>query len=203
MPPQFQLEDLISTIDRSALSEPPVELAQFARYETRRQPECERRRYRRYSLITNVVAVPLDENLCAAGQPFVALSSGMSVGGIRLIHTDPSPSECLFLEIEGQQIQFVLSVLRNRPIGHCYEIAGQFVEADFAKEKRSLSPLASAACNTIADADFTALQDGFPLAGDELVHWAGVVAAAQVLQTELRRRSLPIIRQSAARGAGR
>ena len=78
----------------------PADLWQYARKETFQQEfGRERRRDRRYSLITNVVVAPVDGKCRQAGEPFVALSSGMSVSGIRLIHTCPAPSELLFLEI--------------------------------------------------------------------------------------------------------
>ena len=59
--------------------------------------------FRRYSLITNVVVLPLDDELRPIGEPFVALSSGMSVDGIRLIYTDPPPTDHLFIEIEDNR----------------------------------------------------------------------------------------------------
>ncbi|HEV8003554.1 MAG TPA: hypothetical protein VGP63_27065 [Planctomycetaceae bacterium] len=157
MPAHTQLQDLVDSIKRDDLSEPPVELHQFATEETFRQKVGhERRRFRRYSLITNVIAVPLDGELCPVGPPFVALSSGMSVDGMRLIHTQAAPSDRLFIEIDGQPVRFVLSVLRSRPIGFCFEIAGRLTSAAVTFEHCAPTR-------------------------DDLLHWAGVTAAVQLL----------------------
>jgi hypothetical protein len=167
MPAQSQLQGLVDSIDRDRLADPPVELLQFAKEETfQQQGGQERRRFRRYSLITNVIVVPLDEDHCPVGAPFVALSSGMSVDGLRLIHTQPAPSKHLFIEIDGQPVQFVLSVLRNRAIGSCFEIAGRLTK-----------PAALRLGGEIA----SGAPDRSLPTQDDLLHWAGVTAAVQLL----------------------
>ena len=106
----------VSQANRRPLPAPPAQLWPHARKETHRtEAGRERRRDRRYSLITSVLAVPVDRKHRPIGTPFVALSSGMSVTGIRLIHTSVAPSKFLLLEFEGQPARFVLSVLRSRP----------------------------------------------------------------------------------------
>jgi hypothetical protein len=158
MPVQSHLQSLIESIHQRALSEPPAELQEFAKEETLYQPAGqERRRHRRFSLITNVIVVPIDERFRPIDDPFVSLSSGMSVDGIRLIHTEPSPSDCLFIEIESQPVRFVLSVVRNRPLGSCFEIAGRLMSV------RELSPQIA------------------PPSVEEMLHWAGVTAAVPLL----------------------
>ena len=176
--------ELSDSIDRDALVAPPAELAQFAREERLGQQSGEeRRRSRRFSLITNVIGLPLDEGLRPIGQPFVGLSSGISVGGIRLIHTDLLPSDYLFIEIDGQPVRFVVSVLRNRPIGSCVEIAGRFLDETFIKTSKL-----AAACSTNADdaiqvtASAVALAEVAPTV-QELAHWAGVGAAVPLLRS--------------------
>jgi hypothetical protein len=172
---QRQLQELIDSIDRSALSEPPDELHQFAKQETFPQhSNQERRRHRRYSLITNVIAVPIDKRrLCAVGPPFVALSSGMSEGGMRLIHTHPLPSDCLVIEIENQPVRFVFSVMRSHPVGHCFETAGQLMNSTPAVERIGVSR------------DFGPVTcDSGREAVDLLAHWAGVSAAVELLKAE-------------------
>jgi hypothetical protein len=182
MPVQPQLQDLIDSIDREGRWEAPVELQQFAKEETlHHQGAHERRRFRRYSLITNVFAVPIDEELCPVGPAFVALSSGMSVDGMRLIHTQPSPSAQLFLEIDGQPVRFVLSVLRSRPVGNCFEIAGRLTstavlngEAVLNQQEGLQAVVASSSCAT---------HDRSQPTHDDFLHWAGVTAAVPLLKT--------------------
>lgn len=181
-PRESRLQELVDSLDRSVLSEPPSDLLQFARKEAPHQDVCERRRDRRYSLITNVIVVPINDKLRPVGQPFVALSSGMSVSGIRLIHTQPSPSELLFLEIEGQPVTLLLSVVRSQPVGYCYEIAGRLTKADVANHKADSSPLLVPKCHAIRDITLAADHGDFSLpTTDEQVQWAGITAAVQIL----------------------
>jgi hypothetical protein len=186
---QSQLQDLVDSIQRCGLVEPPTVLEQFATQETLYQRGGhERRRFRRYSLISNVIVVPLDQRLRPLGDPFVALSSGMSIDGIRLIHTDPSPSDHLFFEIEGQPVRFVLSVLRSRPVGPCFEIAGRLLNATVVNREVESPAVATVRCNATEQADARAV-DEFPPTFDEFVHWAGVSAAVRLLKADLDARS--------------
>jgi hypothetical protein len=188
MPVQPQLQDLIDSIDREGRWEAPVELQQFAKEETlHHQGAHERRRFRRYSLITNVFAVPIDEELCPVGPAFVALSSGMSVDGMRLIHTQPSPSAQLFLEIDGQPVRFVLSVLRSRPVGPCFEIAGRLTSV--AELSHKIVPSREAVLDqqkglqAAVAAGSSATFDRPEPTHDDFLHWAGVTAAVPLLNT--------------------
>ena len=185
--PSFLQDLLIGSIDRRALSEPPAELQQFAKEETfHQQGGQERRRFRRYSLITNVIVVPLDKELCPITNPFVSLSSGMSVDGIRLLHTNPAPSDQLLIQIESQPVRFVLSVLRNCSIGGCFEIAGRFMDANVVNNKLASPALATPKCNVgRVDLDPGTL-DRSPPTFDEFVHWAGLTAAVQLLRADAR-----------------
>jgi len=184
---QGLFQELSDSIDRQALFVPSVDLTPFAHEERlQQQPGEERRRHRRYSLITNVITLPLDEGLRPISQPVVSLSSGMSVSGIRLLHTDPLPSDYLFIEIEGQPVRFVLCVLRTRSIGPYVEIAGQFLDHRQFLDQRAVSLRAgSAACLTDGDS-LTRLPASsispFQIAptADELRHWEGVAAAVQL-----------------------
>ena len=199
-----EFQEIIASIDRRALAEPPAELWQFAKEETfYQQGGQERRRFRRYSLITNVIVVPLDERLCPVTNPFVSLSSGMSVDGIRLLHTDPTPSDQLLIEIESQPVRFVLSVLRSCSVGGCFEIAGRFMDAALVKSKMASPTFAIAKCDATSSNDLEhsadldqcavlehcadlvpgALDRSLPTF-DEFAHWAGVTAAVQLLRTD-------------------
>lgn len=181
-PPLLEIE---RAIDCFALAEPPVELWQFARKETfRAEPGRERRLDRRYSLITNVIVVPLDEQLHTAGEPFVAISSGMSASGIRLIHTGPSPSGLLYLQINCQPVKFVLSVLRSRPFGECFEIAGRLTTAHVGTR------LAAASGGNAG-----------PTSG-ELLQWTALAAAAEMLKAEANRQRSAIHPSFRSRLAG-
>jgi hypothetical protein len=172
--------------DRLALAEPPAELREIARKETAHH-RCgyERRRERRYSLITNVIAVPLDENGCPAGEPFIAISSGMSTSGMRLIHTCPAPSGLLFLEIDEQPVRLLLTVLRSRPVGPCFEIAGRLGPVDLA-EKKSVLPNLSADDRQLVTSVEGAVEPSavFSETDDELIQWAGVMAAVPLIKPE-------------------
>ena len=185
-PSQPSLQELAASIDRSALPERPAELWQFARKETANQEGGrERRRDRRYSLITNVIVVPLDRKLRTVDQPFVALSSGMSVSGIRLIHTRPAPSDLLFLEIEGQPVRFLLSVVRSRPVGHCFEIAGKLLKDDVRNQKQVPPVFSPANSNAIVSPAVRTGDNAVSLpTTDELAQWAGVLAAAETLSAQ-------------------
>jgi hypothetical protein len=170
----------INSSNPSPVLELPAQLWQYARKETNQPgPGRERRRDRRFSLITNVRVVPVDRKHRPIGPPYVALSSGMSTSGIRLIHTQPPPSKFLLLEFEGQSARFVLSVLRSRPIGDCYEIAGRLCKP----REGQPSPKAPAVVAQTVDPsplsiDEPELRVSLP---NDALHWAGVSAAAQVL----------------------
>ena len=187
-PAQLILPDL-DAIDRHALGEPPQELRQFARQSIfQREVGHERRRHRRYNLITNVLAIPVNNRLQPCGQPFVALSWGISVGGIRLIHTRPSPSEFLFVEVEwreGRPTQSLLEVLRNRPVSRFFEIAGRLVDV-VRRTDANETVIFSAAddcpvveAETLADTGMVRL-----LSVEEAVQWAGLTAALEILKAE-------------------
>lgn len=161
----------------------PHQLWQHARKETNHpEPGRERRRDRRYSLITNVTVVPVDRKHRPIGPPFVALSSGMSVSGIRLIHTQPPPSKFLLLEFEGQTAQFVLTVLRSRPVGDCFEIAGLLSE----RQDPHHQPHAPAIATPAESPPTVPIDEPESAASppDDFLHWAGVSAAAQILSAE-------------------
>jgi hypothetical protein len=175
-----RLHEILDAIHRRPLAEPAIELERFAKEETWHQlGGADRRRFRRYSLITNVIVVPLDSQFCQAGDPFVALSSGMSIDGLRLIHTDPPASDYLFVEIEGQPVRFVLSVLRSRPLGPCCEIAGRLMNADLLNQA---SEPRITICRTNGGVDIGTSTDPAPPTVDEFVRWAGVAAALPLLR---------------------
>jgi hypothetical protein len=185
-----QLQEILDVIRGRPLVEPWIELERYAKEETFHGPGGqERRRFRRYSLITNVIVLPLDDRLRPIGEPFVALSSGMSVDGMRLIHTDPSPTDHLFIEIDGQPVRFVLSVLRSSPIGPCFEIAGRLLNADVVNQEVESPILSAASPGAMSGNEFGASPADFPPTFDEFAQWAGVSAAVQLLRADLSAKS--------------
>jgi hypothetical protein len=178
-----QILEIADSIDRSALCEVPDEFWIHARKETlHHEPGRERRRDRRFSLITNVIAVPLDRRLRPSGPAFVALSSGMSVSGIRLIYSQPAPSERLLFEIEGQPVAFLLSVVRSRPVGECFEIAGRLKKASLANLRRTKPRLELGAVSEVDKAMLLKNNLVCTPSSTDLVQWAGVTAAAELLK---------------------
>jgi len=182
-PPSSRLQDLVHSIEYAALAEAPADLWQYARKETFQQEfGRERRRDRRYSLITNVVVAPVDGKCRQAGEPFVALSSGMSVSGIRLIHTCPAPAELLFLEIGRDAVKYLLSVLRSMPVGPCFEIAGQLVKVDAEEPSRPPIRVTTVAEPVICVAERGGIRSPLAPTADELAQWAAVSAAIETLK---------------------
>jgi hypothetical protein len=186
------LQNLVESIERRVLSEPPLELHQFAKEETiHQQGGQERRRFRRYSLITNVIVVPLDETFFPLDDPFVTLSSGMSVDGMRLIHTDPVRSGHLFIQVESQPVRFVLSVLRSRPVGECFEIAGRLLSARMLSDQGESRHSQCGKRGTILAVDTGAgTSVGSAPTFEECAQWAGVTAAARLLHADSAGRTL-------------
>ena len=183
LPSPSRLRDLVHAIEQAALAEAPADLWQYARKETFQQEfGRERRRDRRYSLITNVVVAPVDGKCRQAGEPFVALSSGMSVSGIRLIHTCPAPAELLFLEVGSESVKFLLSVLRSRPVGPCFEIAGQLVKVDAEEPSRPPILTTTAAEPVSCVAKRSEIESPLAPTADELAQWAAFTCATEVLR---------------------
>ena len=180
-----------TAFDGFALSDAPASLQRFARKETiREEPGRERRRDRRYSLITNVVVVPVNKKLRQLGPSFMALSSGMSVSGIRLIHTQPSPSKFLLLEFEGQPVTFLLTVLRSRPIGDCFEIAGRLTKTDAVNHNSNELALITIDNDEVAVSERSGGSDDLaPTTSLEVDQWQGVIAATQLLHGQWNGRS--------------
>lgn len=84
----------------------------------------------RYPVQLRVAAVPVDENLERTGEPFMAVSRDISGSGIAIYHTRGVTDKWLALELttpSGEKMHVVLEILRCRPVGLFYEIAGKFV----------------------------------------------------------------------------
>ena len=185
-PPEF-----VTAFDGFAVSDALANLQRFARKETlREEPGRERRQDRRYSLITNVTVTPVDKSLRPLGPSFVALSSGMSVSGIRLIYTQSAPSKFLRLEFEGQPVTFLLTVLRSRPIGDCFEIAGRLTKTDAVSHNSNELALITTDNDEVAVIERSGGSDDLaPTTSLEVDQWQGVIAATQLLHAQWNGRS--------------
>lgn len=88
------------------------------------------RNERRHAVSLRVAAVPVDEHLNKIGEGFIAATRDISSGGIAIYHTRGTSDRFLALEISapsGEKLHLLLEVLRCRPAGLFYEIAGRFI----------------------------------------------------------------------------
>src|SRR5579863_9253526 len=137
---QLLLDILSESFDRSSLPDAPEDVREFARaMSPGPQTDSDRRKYRRYPLVTKVIVVPLNKDFEPIGQPFAACSRNISfvtvtpelvAGGLSLILNRPAPSKNLFVELEchdGRPTRAIIKVLRTRAIGPYFEVAGEFI----------------------------------------------------------------------------
>lgn len=112
------------------LPEPKSELLEFAQrlsvMDGRRQlPDSLRR-----ALSVPVMVMPLNEDLCPVGNSFMSVSRSITSSGMVL--TSEVLVETKFLAVQlpkigERSLQLAMKIVRQRPIGHYYEIAGLFV----------------------------------------------------------------------------
>lgn len=89
-----------------------------------------RRAEPRHTLGVAVRVAAVDEAHKIIGTDFVAVTRDVSARGVSLYHTQPVTDKLLALEFElpgGEKRQLLLDVLRCRPVGPLFEIAGQFI----------------------------------------------------------------------------
>jgi hypothetical protein len=118
--------------DRSRLADPPSALAAFAADFGHKGHHrlVERRAFVRHVLVAPVAVVPIDEDYEPVGEAFMAVTRDVSSGGVSLIHTRAAETKLIVVELPAtsdETIQVAVRVLRCRPVGLFYEIAGQFV----------------------------------------------------------------------------
>lgn len=119
--------------DPENLLRPPEAIAKFVQRMVRNAQYYdgpEQRLERRYAVNLPVTAVPVDRSLQKSGEVFVALTRDISSGGIAMYHTRDVAEKFLALELiapSGDKLRVLLEVLRCRPAGLFYEIAGRFV----------------------------------------------------------------------------
>ena len=121
------------SLEPKSLAAPPKAIADFVERAVRNSkyydgPEV--RSERRYAVSMRVAAVPVDEHLNKIGEGFIAASRDISSRGIAIYHTRRTTDRFLALELSGasgENMHVLLAVLRCRPVGLFYEIAGKFV----------------------------------------------------------------------------
>lgn len=125
-------ESLFS-FEADSLARPPKAIADFVARAVRNSkfydgPDI--RSERRFPVSLRVAAVPVDERLNKIGEEFIAASRDISSSGIAIYHTRGVSDRFLALELtaaSGEKMHVLLQVLRCRPVGLFYEIAGKFV----------------------------------------------------------------------------
>ncbi|HUY93322.1 MAG TPA: hypothetical protein VMV10_31635 [Pirellulales bacterium] len=121
------------SLDPESLARPPQAVADFVERAVRNSkyydgPDV--RSERRHAVSLRVAAVPVNERLNKIGEGFIAASRDISSGGIAIYHTRGTSERFLALELSapsGEKMHVLLEVLRCRPVGLFYEIAGRFV----------------------------------------------------------------------------
>jgi hypothetical protein len=93
-------------------------------------PGPERRRSPRYPLAVSVSAIPLDDRLQRAGQPFDAVTRDISATGVSIISQTRCENKYLSLLLVNSStdyLEIVIRVVRYRMVGPMHEIAGRFI----------------------------------------------------------------------------
>ena len=127
---QATLEEISETIDRTALHRPSAGLRNFLLLLPEEKRLSDRRKTKRFTLIADVIVVPLDKECRPLAEPFVACSINVSAGGLCFYHSEPVDSTLLYVEISSSgapNMSARMRVLRQRPVGDYFEIAGQFL----------------------------------------------------------------------------
>jgi hypothetical protein len=127
---QATLEEIAESIDRSTLDEPSDRLRNYLASLPPARKVSDRRRSERYSVIADVVVVPLDKGFRPAGPPFIACSLNVSAGGMCLYHSEQVDATLLYVEIaspDAPGMSARMQVLRQRRVCGYFEIAGQFL----------------------------------------------------------------------------
>jgi hypothetical protein len=130
MASQTTLEEISETIDRTALHRPSAGLRNFLLLLPEEKRLSDRRKTTRFTLIADVIVVPLDKDFRPLAEPFVACSLNVSAGGLCFYHAEPIDSTLLYVEISSSgapNMSARMRVLRQRPVGDYFEIAGQFL----------------------------------------------------------------------------
>jgi hypothetical protein len=99
----------------------------------------DRRREARHRIAVLVRTTPVDENLQPIGEELIVTTRDISSGGISLIHQERIEAPYLAVELtdlNGTPLRAMVEVLRRRPLGPFFEIAGRFVVKTYAPMTR-------------------------------------------------------------------
>jgi hypothetical protein len=129
MASQVALQTIADVINRSRLRGPSAGLRKFLA-SIPQAKAADRRQTERYSVVADVIVVPLGDDLLPTAQPFVACSRNVSTGGMCLYHATPVKSTLLYVEValpDAPGMSALMKVIRQKPVGDYVEIAGQFL----------------------------------------------------------------------------
>ncbi len=116
-----------------AVSTPDESLVRFAHEllsDRDNYEDQDRRSEPRYPLCLNILAIPVDENNNPHGEPLLGVTRNISTSGIAMLFTRTVSNGLLALQFgdpRGEQVRLLMTVLRCRPLGNYFEVAGTFV----------------------------------------------------------------------------
>ncbi len=130
--PVMSVESPLAKIEfnQGGLLEPPPSLITFVQQSLRGYTGPERRAVRRYPAVHPAVAVPLNNSMRAAGEPFAAVIRNISTSGLCLFSIRAVSAAFLAVEIRmpfGKPRQVLLKVLRCQPARQFFEVAGELI----------------------------------------------------------------------------
>lgn len=129
------LEELFLSAKATAPKPPTAMVKYVERFCSSIEGDGCRRRGRRATLLATVTAIPLGSGFKTRGEPFKAIARDVSETGISMLHTRAVTANRLALQWQqlaspARTISIVVRVLRCRPVGPFYELAGEFTPAE-------------------------------------------------------------------------
>ncbi len=129
------LDQLLASEFETSTPPPAAVIALMQRLASQQASDNERRGSERFSLLSPVVALPVDKDFIPLGEAMPMTFCDLSEDGANLFHTRSVAAEYLALRWRSAISQkcflkAVMHVTRCKPLGPCYEVAGQFVMHD-------------------------------------------------------------------------
>jgi hypothetical protein len=129
------LEELFLSAKATAPKPPTAMVKYVERFCSSIEGDGCRRRARRATLLATVTAIPLGSGFKTCGEPFNAIARDVSETGICMLHTRAVTANRLALQWQqltspARTISIVVRMLRCRPVGPFYELAGEFTPAE-------------------------------------------------------------------------
>jgi hypothetical protein len=126
------MTDVFAVLDRKNLTYPSRQLLEMvAQCPQRVEHATEKRRAPRFRRVTLVPAAPLDEEFPPSGEPFLAVSMGISTCGLGMVHSRMVTCKNLALEIAppgGKPTRVIARVVRCRPFNGAFFIGCEFLK---------------------------------------------------------------------------